>query len=111
MVAILIMMVGLLGLLATINAAIEANTRNYLRDEAVRVGERLMSRTVNSGYNNVNPGVTNQSVAVNIRSANVTYATTRTVTQLPSSRQIDILLTWTYKGRNYAHNVSSIIGP
>jgi type IV pilus assembly protein PilV len=111
MVAIVIMTVGLLGLLATTNLAIETNTRNYLRDEAVRVGERLMSATVNQGYVNTVPGVTNQNVPVNFRSAAINYAATTTVTQLPSSRQIDVQLAWTYKNHNYAHSVSSIIGP
>jgi type IV pilus assembly protein PilV len=108
-VAILIMMVGLLGLLATINLAMDMNTRDYMRDEAVRVGEKAMNTTKNSGYASIATGTTTQTISSNVRGVAKNYNVTTTVTQLPNSRQISIVVDWTYKGQTYFHGVDSVV--
>ena len=51
--AMLIFMVGMLGLLTAVNLAIETNLRNQIRDEAVNVGERVMSELRGKGFDNI----------------------------------------------------------
>jgi len=41
--AVLILLVGMLGLLQAVNLAMEVNLRNQVREEAVYVGERVMT--------------------------------------------------------------------
>jgi type IV pilus assembly protein PilV len=108
-VAILIMMVGLLGLLASINLAMDVNLRDYMRDEAVRVGEKAMNTTKNSGYASIATGTTTQTISEHVRGIAKNYSVTTTVTQLPNSRQISIVVAWTYKGQTYFHGVDSVV--
>ena len=108
-VAILIMMVGLLGLLASINLAMDVNTRDYMRDEAVRVGEKAMNTTKNSGYASIATGTTTQTISSHVRGITKSYNVRTTVTQLPNSRQISIVVDWTYKGQTYFHGVDSVV--
>jgi predicted alpha/beta-fold hydrolase len=103
------MMVGLLGLLATINLAMDMNTRDYMRDEAVRVGERAMNTTKNSGYANI-VTTTTQTISTNIRGITKNYNVATTVEQLASSKHISIVVNWTYKGKTYYHGIDSVVG-
>lgn len=110
-VAILIMMVGLLGLLAAIDLAMDMNTRDYMRDEAVRVGERAMNATKSTAYNSIAVGgPTTQTISTNIRGVAKNYNVATTVEQLPSSKHISIVVNWTYKGQTYYHGIDSVVG-
>jgi type IV pilus assembly protein PilV len=110
-VAMGIMLVGLLGLLATANMAMEFNTRDYLRNEAVKVGERFMNQTKNAGYENIPAGNTNEAFTINIRGISKTYNVARTVEQLTNTKHISIVVNWTYKGVSYFHGVDSVVAP
>jgi hypothetical protein len=104
-----IMLVGLLGLLATANLAIDFNTRDYMRDEAVRVGERFMNLTRNSDYDSIAAGTTNQTFTSTIRGVSKNYNITRTVEQLTNTKHVSIVVNWTYKGQTYFHGVDSVV--
>jgi type IV pilus assembly protein PilV len=109
-VAILIMMVGLLGLLAAINLAMDMNTRDYMRDEAVRIGERAMNNTKNTAYNSIAAGgPTTQTISTNIRGITKNYNVATTVVQLQNSKHISIVVNWTYKGQTYFHGIDSVV--
>jgi type IV pilus assembly protein PilV len=108
-VAMGIMLVGLLGLLATANLAMDFNTRDYMRDEAVRVGERFMNLTRNADYDSIAAGTTNQPFTSTIRGVSKTYNVTRTVEQLTNTKHVSIVVNWTYKGQNYFHGVDSVV--
>lgn len=108
-VAMGIMLVGLLGLLATANLAIDFNTRDYMRDEAVRVGERFMNLTRNSDYDSIAAGTTNQTFTSTIRGVSKNYNITRTVEQLTNTKHVSIVVNWTYKGQTYFHGVDSVV--
>jgi len=111
-VAILIMMVGLLGLLAAIDLAMDMNTRDYMRDEAVRVGERAMNATKSTAYNSIaTGGPTTQTISSNVRGIAKNYNVATTVEQLPNSKHISIVVNWTYKGQQYYHGVDSVVAP
>ena len=109
-VAMGIMLVGLLGLLATANLAMDFNTRDYMRDEAVRVGERFMNFTRKKDtYSSITAGTTNQTYTSTIRGVSKTYNVTRTVAQLTNTKHVSIVVSWTYKGQTYFHGVDSVV--
>jgi hypothetical protein len=107
------MLVGLLGLLATINLAVEMNTRDYMRDEAVRVGERAMNATKSADYNSIAiGGPTSQTINANIRGITKSYTVQTTVVQnstSTNSKQISVVVSWTYKGQTYFHGIDSVV--
>jgi len=119
--AMLILVVGMLGLLQSINLAIEANMRNQLREEAVYVGERAMNELRGKGFDNISVGATSSetytyrtySVASKIRGTRRKYAVTRsartlsTSAGLPATKQLDVLVSWTYKGITYQNRVTA----
>lgn len=108
-VAMGIMMVGLLGLLAATDLAVDMNTRDYFRDQAVRVGEKAMNTTKNTDYNSIAVGgPTNQTISENIRGITKNYNVATTVDQLPNSKHISIVVSWTHKGKTYYHGVDSV---
>jgi limonene-1,2-epoxide hydrolase len=104
-----IMLVGLLGLLATANLAMDFNTRDYMRNEAVRVGERFMNATKNANYDSIAAGTTNETYTSTIRGISKTYNVTRSVEQLTNTKHVSIVVSWAYKGQNYFHGVDSVV--
>jgi type IV pilus assembly protein PilV len=100
-----IMLVGLLGLLQSINLAMEHNSRNHLREEATRVGEREM---------NVFRATTATSTLFK-RFSSATlpgkvFTVTRTSTPVgtSNSRELEIIVGWNYKNKPTEHRVKSI---
>src|SRR5512136_3093130 len=81
MVAMVITLVGLLGLLQAINMAIEHNLKNQLRDEAVLIAEQWMGNLKTRGFNQLSgvssPQFTPRTVPSQLRARNVTYTVTR----------------------------------
>lgn len=107
MVAMLITLVGLVGLLQSVNLAMEHNLKNQLRDEAVLVGEKMMA------FQKVRPfGHLSTShpplVDSRLRSGVVKYTVTCTTTDLSTAKQIIVGVTWAYRGTGYSHQVRSI---
>ncbi|HZV82820.1 MAG TPA: prepilin-type N-terminal cleavage/methylation domain-containing protein [Geobacteraceae bacterium] len=123
MMAILILMVGMLGLLQAINLAMEVNLRNQLREEAVNVGERVMNEMRGRGFDNISVASTPTDtysypvyqVPSKIRGASRSYSVTRkstvlsSVNSLPVTKQLEILVNWTYKGITYENRVKAPI--
>jgi type IV pilus assembly protein PilV len=121
MMAMLILVVAMLGLLQSINLAMEMNLRNQLRDEAVSVGERTMNEFRGKGFDNISvPSVTSQlytyrtySVASKLRGTNRKYGVSRsamtlaTASSQPVTKQLNVNVTWTYKGIAYENRVSA----
>lgn len=111
MMAILILMVGMLGLLQAINLTLEVNLRNQLREEAVNVGQRVMSELRNNTFDNLSTNYALYKVPSNIRGTARTYDVTRTSTvistqnSLPVTKQLMVLVQWTYKGVTYENRV------
>jgi type IV pilus assembly protein PilV len=120
MMAMLILIVGMLGLLQSINLALETNLRNQLREEAVYVGERSMNELRGKGFDNISsvdsPALftyKTYSVASKIRGTSRKYGVSRSTLTLakdglqPVTKQLNILVTWTYKGIAYENRVSA----
>jgi type IV pilus assembly protein PilV len=113
MVAMLITLVGLVGLLQSVNIAMEHNLRNQLRDEAVAVGEKIMSFQMVRPYTQLStshiPLLNSQlrSGAIQYRmscNANPSTATSPT----PPETLVTVTVKWNYKGVPYRHQVRSM---
>lgn len=104
MVAMLILMVGLLGLLQSVNIALEQNLRNTLREQAVALGEQQMNllRTA--------PAFSNLTLArVPVRGVERAFFVNRTgAVASPLTRELGVTVTWTYKNVPYRHQVKSL---
>lgn len=123
MMAILIFMVGMLGLLQAINLAMEANLRNQVREEAVNVGERVMNELRGKGFDNISVASTPTEtytyapyqVPSKIRGASRSYSVSRRSkvlsieNSLNVTKQLEVVVSWTYKGVAYENRVISPI--
>lgn len=119
MMAILILMVGMLGLLQAINLALEVNLRNQVREEAVYVGEKVMNEMRGTGFDNISvatPATQSYTYATyqlpsRQRGVNRTYNVIRksrvlsTVDAKHVTKELTVLVTWTYKGVEYQNMV------
>lgn len=117
--AILIMMVGMLGLLQAINLALEVNLRNQLRDEAVYLGERVMNEMRGEGFDNIPVAATptdtytyaTYQLSSKIRGASRSYdvskrsAVLSTVDSKHVTKQLTVIISWSYKGVTYENRV------
>jgi len=106
MVAIVIMMVGLLGLLQSINVAMEFNLKNHMRDEAVYVGERYLNELKGKGFGNISASYSTLTVKSRIRGEKGSLTVDRSSTDMGSStKRLQVLVKWKYKGVEYENRV------
>ena len=111
MVAMLIMMVGLLGLLTSVNVASEHNLKNHLRNEAVQIAGTAMSAQRIRPFDNLTATSVSQSVPSLIRGVAKNYTMTRSINKpylSADSREIVVGVDWTYKGSSFHHETHSI---
>jgi type IV pilus assembly protein PilV len=115
MVAILIMMVGVLGLLEAVNVAMEFNLKNHLRDEAVYVGERYMNELKGQGFDAIAATYATISTASKVRGTGKKVYVDRSSQVLssdsvgPTSKQLIVNVRWNYKGVQFQNRVMSPI--
>lgn len=109
--AILILMVGMLGLLQAINLATEVNLRNQLREEGVFMGERVMNELRGRGFDNISATYAAYTLPSKLRGVSRTYGIQKsstvlsTVNLLPVTKQLEVVVTWSYKGVGYQNKV------
>nr|WP_279342370.1 type II secretion system protein [Geotalea sp. SG265] len=113
MIAIIIMMVGLLGLLQSINVATEYNLKNHLRDEAVYVGEKYLNELKGRGFDNI-PSYLVISTASKIRGINKKLMVETNSSDIstdsygkPLTKRLNVIVRWTYKGVTYDNRLSA----
>lgn len=110
LVAIVIMMVGLLGLLQTVNYAISHNMNNQLRQEAVMVADELMQIEMAKPFESIVIGTENKSPQRIVNGNPYSYAVVITNSS-PTARSINININvgWSYKQAQYEHAISSLV--
>ena len=112
MVAIVIMMVGMLGLLQSINVAMEYNLRNHLRDEAVLVGEKYINELKGKAFATSTITFPLISTVSKIRGVNKKLMVETSSTQLAddatgTTNRLQVVVKWTYKGVTYQNMVTA----
>jgi type IV pilus assembly protein PilV len=110
LVAIVILMVGLLGLLQTVNYAIVHNMGNQLRQEALMLADERMNTEKARSYDMIDVVQRSFSTSRLVNGAFRSYSVSQNVTE-PTSRtkQIELQIIWRYKGERYTHSVLSLI--
>lgn len=114
MVAILIMMVGMLGLLASVDIATEVNLKNHIRDEAVYIGEKYMNIQRGKPFDKLSTSYGPRYEPSRIRAANKSYTIDMTTGDLSTnattpSKRVRVVVKWTYKGVEYQNELTSPI--
>lgn len=118
-VAVLIMMVGLLGLLQAVNLATEHNLGSLLRNEAVSLADEQMVATKILAFTDLQPatsyinrktraGFSNYSV---VRTTQVSRSTAHPITGVitVTSQEVSVRVSWRYKGSKLSHTISTLI--
>jgi type IV pilus assembly protein PilV len=105
MVAMIITLVGLLGLLAAVNVASEQNLRNATRNEAMQIAEGYMNQLRVEPFTNISSLPTPaaysygpQQAQSRLRGVSTRYTVLRTASALTAtSALLTVNVQWTYK--------------
>jgi type IV pilus assembly protein PilV len=109
MAAMVIMMVGVVGLLQAVIIATEHNLKNQIREEVTRIADG----TMNDMRTGVFASVTGSSYTVPSHIGNTSrrYAVRKTVTAMSSGpRQYQVDVSWKYKNYSATHSIVSVRG-
>lgn len=112
-VAVLIMMVGLLGLLQAVNMATAHNLGSMLRNEAVSIADEQMVLTrvsvIDSGTYTALAAQSNYLNRKN-RGGFSNYSVVRTVSSVSANtKEVSVRVAWRYKGNKLNHTISTSI--
>lgn len=113
MVALVILMVGMMGLLSATSTALELNVKNQFRDEALQLAdERLRIAKGNGAATFVVPfaGISTSVVRNSrLRSKNLAFTVTLGATAAgDSSNVLSSIATWNYKGQSNNQEITSL---
>jgi len=109
LVAIIILMVGLLGLLQAVNMGLVHNLNSQLRNEAVVVADAYMARELNKSFDLVSTSSGNFSEQRQILNGFKNYSVQRTGSTLSNSKQVSFTVRWRYKGTRYSHETNTVV--
>lgn|SRR6185369_234113 len=110
--AMVIMLIGLLGLLQSVNIATEFNLKNQMRSEVVRVAQDAMSDMRARPFDTVS--ATTMVVPTRLRNINRSYVVKRSIVAIPNptgtvaSRKYQVDVKWMYKNVSTTHSVMSV---
>jgi len=111
MIALVITLIISMGLMQTTLLGIDSNMVNLLREEAISIAGTDISQANNEAYPPINTPPA--PVLRNFRRINgFQYITNRNVTGLPAggcNSQVDVTVTWTWKGQPYNYTTSSLV--
>lgn len=114
LVAIVILMVGLLGMFQTINLALDKNLENQFRQDAVGVAEKVLSHQKAMKFDNITARNVRTFETVGANAVFKNFSVEHHVADFSVSdsktKQISVRVWWRYKGRNYEHQTASGIG-
>jgi hypothetical protein len=108
MVAFVIVLVGMLALLQSVNIAFEHNMKNQLRGESTQVAEDIMrgmrSQPLGTLFNDYT------TVPSNMRMSNRKYTVRRQRAVVGSSEKYQVDVRWAYKNYSATHSIVSVRG-
>jgi type IV pilus assembly protein PilV len=112
-VAVLIMMVGLLGLLQAVNMTSVHNLGSLLRNEAISVADEQMVLTKASVFDSATftaLAATSGQVNRKARGGFNNYSVNRTVAATSTnSREVAVRVSWRFKGNRFNHIISTLV--
>ncbi|MBI2353484.1 MAG: prepilin-type N-terminal cleavage/methylation domain-containing protein [Deltaproteobacteria bacterium] len=110
LVAVIILMVGLLGLLQSVNLAISTNKVNLLRNEAVIVADQEISRQIAKGFDLMSTNAGTSVIRRPILNSFQNYSVIRTeVPRFSNSKMLKLEVRWSYKNVGYTHDASAVL--
>jgi type IV pilus assembly protein PilV len=114
LVAIVILMVGMLGLLQSINVALDKNLETVFRNEAIMLADDRMMRKRSAGFkifSSVDTADVNNGFSqVNVRGILKNYSVSETIQKATNnSQQIIVNVSWKKKNTRYSHSLSSFV--
>jgi len=105
LVSLVILMVGMLGLLQTINFALQYNLSNQLRNDAVSVGDTQMNMELAKPFDLISTVTSSKLVSRQILNGFKNYSVTRSGQDMTNSKQVTIEVRWKYKSQLFSHTV------
>jgi len=112
LVALVILAIALLGLLTGLMVAIDINTRNILRDEAVKIADEY-GEICRNDITKCTPSTEERQFRnfkrqynVDIRIDNPTVTSGSNI----NAKIVTITVTWQYRGKNYSHTIKTAVG-
>lgn len=110
LVAIVILSVGLLGLLQSVNYAISTNMQTQLRDEAVRLADERMATEKSKVFEAISTTQKDEKVEVNVMNTFKNYSVVKnTLSLTANTKNVQINIIWKYKNQRYDHVISSLV--
>lgn len=112
LVAIVIMMVGILALLQTVNVALKQNLTNQLRNEAVMIADGRMALEMTKPFALISTNATPNTSLVtrNVNLAQKIFTVRKSGTAVSNTtKSVDVSVKWTYKNTTSAHSIRSLI--
>ncbi len=110
LVAIVIIAVGLLALLQSVNLSLAENLKTVFRNQAVMLADERMTMEKTKPYDNISTSSGWSTIGLNTRNAFKNYSVEKIGTQLTTNtKSIEINVVWTYKGTRYIHTISSLV--
>ncbi|MDD2539845.1 MAG: prepilin-type N-terminal cleavage/methylation domain-containing protein [Desulfuromonadaceae bacterium] len=107
LVAMVIVLVGLLGLLQSVNIAMEYNLKNQMRNEVGRIAQDAMNNMRTKAFDAVASETAPVTSSLN---SNIIYTVKRTVTPVGtgSSDTYKVDVKWAYKNITTTYSVMSV---
>lgn len=110
LVAIVILSVGLLGLLQSVNYAISTNMQTQLRDEATRLADERMATEKSKVFDAISTTQRAEKVEVNVMNTFKNYSVVKNASLLTTNtKNVQISIVWRYKSEKYNHVISSLV--
>jgi type IV pilus assembly protein PilV len=110
LVAVVILMVGLLGLLQAVNVALYHNVNNQIRNEAVVLADQQMTTELGKGFDQVSTTTRYYApVSRQVINGFKSYSVVRNGTTVSNSKEITFTISWRNKGTRYEHSTTSVI--
>lgn len=113
LVAIVILMIGLLGMLSGVNLAIEKTVETSLRNEAITLADERMMHKRAKAFSAISTGTINAPQSETsrfFRGVYKNYSVQEIVTQsTPNSKEIILNVSWKFKNKKSTHSISSFV--
>jgi len=110
LVAVIILSVGLLALLQTVNLALMHNSNNMLRNEAIQLADEQMALQMSRPFASVS---TNTKIQVIPKQVNLVLKNYSVVMQGTSvsanTTRVAVTVKWKVKGQPYSHAITSML--